>query len=126
MAMGMFAVAMSGGMFGIRKGFDFVENARNYTVASQILQSEVESLRILTWPEIEELGRESVVPLDQRFDEEIAKKFTLTRKMTITGVQKKEVEVTLTWKNSAGGDEAVTFSTFITEGGINDYYQRTI
>ena len=125
-SMTMFTLTMGGGLMGVRKGFEFVENARHYSNASQVLQSEVETLRTLNWADIDALLDDVDIALDGKYNSDITNFYSVSRKITDTGVQKKEIEVTISWKDSSGREHSIQYNTFFTEGGINDYYQRTI
>lgn len=128
-AMGIFALVIAGGMIGVRRGFEVVENSRHYTRVSQILQSEVESMRSLSWAEVDALPANSTITIDPEFDTGTYDMYTVTRVITpVSGTSGdvKQVDVTATFTNRQGRTISMNYVTFFADGGVNDYYYRTI
>jgi len=126
-AMAIFGLVIAGGLIGVRRGFEVVENSRHYTRVSQLLQSEAESLRTLSWSDFSALPAEEEVDLDPVFDD--AGTYDIyTVKRTITSISSslKQVDVVASFVNRQGKRISMTYTTFVSEDGVNDYYYRTI
>lgn len=125
-AAGIFAMVITGGIAGVRMGFQIVENSRHYTRISQILQSEVESLRALSWKELKELAAETEVQIDPKFSTAAYDAYTVHRKVVTESPSLRRVEMILEYENRNGEAVQLKYMTFFTQGGVNDYYYRTI
>src|SRR3954469_3581425 len=56
MAAGVMAFAISGSIMVVQRGVKAIDNARNTPLASQIIQSEMERIRLLNWSDVDALG----------------------------------------------------------------------
>ena len=108
-------------------GFKTLDVARNITLASQILQSEMERLRLMDWADIAALGASEEVDLTTVFtsDAALADRFTLTR--TVSDVagkvgEMKEILLQVTWTTMDGRSLTRQFRTFYAKDGLYDYY----
>lgn len=125
-AMSIFAMVIAGGITGVRKGFELVDNSRHYTRISQILQSEMEAMRTLSWKEISQLPTDSIIEVDTQFKTNVYDAYTVSRRVVGETSGRKRVEVTVSFKNRGGRDVSLKYLTFFSHGGVNDYYYRTI
>lgn len=119
----------------LQYGMRAVDTARSMTLAGQIMQSEMEILRLQNWAQICALPGTEVVnttttissgnatALDLKLNS-IADGFTCTRTVADiagrTGI--KTITLTTTWKGLDGRDHSVSFSTRYAQYGINDYF----
>jgi Tfp pilus assembly protein PilV len=143
----IFEVAMAGFVlaFGIataiiamQMGFKALNVARDSTLASQIIQSEIERLRLLPWskttgatPEpvdsILELPASETVALTSMFtgNAALGAKFTVTRTVTTDTSRPSDVRyitVTVSWKTYDGRTQTRSFTTMYAKNGLYDYY----
>ena len=125
-AAGVFALVITGGIAGVRMGFGIVDNSRHYTRISQILQSEVESLRSLSWKEIRELPQSEEVDINPQFTTSAYDAYTVTRSVYVESTTLRRVEVVVEYTTRGGNNVSLKYLTFFTDGGVNDYYYRTI
>jgi len=125
-AAGIFALVIAGGIAGVRMGFQVVDNSRHYTRISQILQSEVESLRALSWNELKGLPQESKIAIDPKFSTAAYDAYTLQRSIVVESVSLRRIEVLVQYHTRSGQAAALKYITFFSEGGVNDYYYRVI
>lgn len=125
-AAGIFAMVIAGGVAGVRMGFQIVENSRHYTRVSQILQSEIESMRALSWKTIKELDSKSDIQIDPKFSTSAYDGYSVQRKMFPDSSTLRRVEMIVEYTNRSGRVVKLKYMTFFTEGGVNDYYYRTI
>lgn len=124
--MGIFTLVIAGGLAGIRRGFDILQDSRNYTRISQILQSEVESLRTLSWEDLTVLPDNTLVDVDTQFDTNAYDIYTVRRLIETVEDDLRRVVVVISYQNRRGKPVTLRYITFFTRGGVNDYYYRTI
>jgi len=106
----------------IQSGFEMMDVSRNTGLAGQILQSEIEDIRLKNWAKLEELG-ESTEPIElpEAFNA-VASRFAATRTVESVDANMKKVTVRVTWTAYTGRTHTRTYETFYTKGGLNDYY----
>jgi prepilin-type N-terminal cleavage/methylation domain-containing protein len=111
----------------LRSGFSMIETARDQTMVSQILQSEIETLRLKNWKELSLLPSEQVFVIESDFDTNVASRFRCVRRIrdARAGAQVKIVELQATWRTSNGVERELTYKTRISRMGLNDYYYRS-
>ena len=126
-AITIFGLVIAGGLVGVRRGFEVVENSRHYTRVSQLLQSEAESLRSLSWEDFCNLPAKATLTLDPTFDEAGSYDvYTVVRVFTTVSSSLRQVDVTASYTNRQGRVLSLNYVTFVTKDGVNDYYYRTI
>ena len=125
-AMGIFTLVIAGGLSGVRRGFDILQDSRNYTRVSQILQSEVEALRTYSWEELTALSTNKIISVDTQFDMNAYDMYTVRRRIVTIEDDLRKVNVIISYKNNRGRLVTLKYVTFFTKGGLNDYYYRTI
>jgi len=131
--MGMIqAVAVSSAM---------MDNARRQTLAAQILNHEIEKLRLATWSTVSGLPTASTsITIDPQFSSAITASgaaYSLTRSLTSPdpATNLREIEFTVTWvvntsrHDDNGNSLSFTYSrsqwTYFGKYGLNLSYQRT-
>ena len=108
-------------------GFKTLDVARNITLASQILQSEMERLRLMDWADIAALSGTQNVDLNAVFtsDADLAARFTLSR--TVSDVvgkvgEMKQILLVVSWNTVDGRTMTRQFNTYYAKDGLYDYY----
>lgn len=113
-----------------------VEGARDLTRVSQILQSEIEDLRMLSWSELTAQqassgGDWTAVALDSDFQALFGARYTVERKIAprysggVALLDQKQIEVRVTWIGMGGLSRSRKTATWFTEGGLHDYHYRS-
>lgn len=125
-AMTIFAMVIAGGIAGVRKGLELVDNSRHFTRISQILQSELESLRTLSWDDLEDLPATETITIDSEFDASAFEVYDVERRIVDESSGKKRIEVEASYTNRAGREVDLLYVSFFTKGGVNDYFYRTL
>lgn len=125
-AAGIFGLVITGGIAGVRMGFEIVDNSRHYTRISQILQSEVESLRSLSWKDLKELPVEEVIDINPQFSTSAYEAYKVYRNIYTESSTLRRIEVVVEYSTRSGRPVTLKYLTFFTDGGVNDYYYRTI
>lgn len=120
--------------FGMRS----VDTARNMTLAAQIMQSEMEILRLQNWAQISALPASATVDpsttissgsattLDNMLNT-IASRFTCTRTVAaIAGrANIKVISLTVSWNGVDGRAHSLTYQTRYAKNGLSDYFYVT-
>jgi hypothetical protein len=129
----VFGIASS--LIVMQTGFKALDVARDSTLASQIMQSEIERIRLLPWNNVStaavdsicELPASETVPLSTMFtaNATLAAKFTVTRTVASDGSRPDDVRyitIEVGWKSYDGRSHARSFTTMYVKNGLYDYY----
>ncbi len=127
-------------IFVIQAGFRALDTARNTTLAAQVLQSEMERIRLLPWstsvseigparPSISTLGNEEVnlrdlFPAGPTTDN-LVRRFTMTRAVSDAPGRDGEMKIitlTITWRGIDGIQHTRSSTTRYAKHGLYDYY----
>lgn len=142
MAAFVMAFGLATSIIAMQTGFKTVDVARGTTLASQILQSEMERLRLMSWDGINALSTvvDSTAPYPagspagvEMFDgatyfssnPSVASKYTITRTVTADSTRPGEVlyiEVSVTWTSFDGRSHTRSFQSMYAKDGLYDYY----
>lgn len=129
----IFAIASC--LTALQFGMRAVDTARNLTLAGQIMQSEVEILRLQNWSQIAALPASDTIDpsttissgtatsLDTLLNT-VATRFTCTR--TVADVagrpNMKEITLTVTWRGIDYRQHSVSYILRYAKNGISDYF----
>lgn len=129
-------LAISGSILVMQSGFRALDNARKTTLAAQIIQSEMELIRMLSWTRVQNLGTEPVkIDLETIFPKETAlerqvlaqmkKVFTPIR--TVTPLAEfdndvVEISVHISWTGIDGIPHNRSSNTRYCKNGLYAYY----
>lgn len=119
----------------LQYGMRAVDTARNMTLAGQIMQSEMEILRLQNWTQISALDASATVDpnasissgsataLDTTLNA-IASRFTCTRSVSdISGrANIKLITLTVVWFGVDGRRHSLTYQTRYAKNGLSDYF----
>lgn len=130
MAMFVMALGISTSIIGMQAGFRQIDLARGTTIAAQIIQSELERLRMMSWTSLSALA--SAYPT-QTFDgatyfssnPEIAGRYSVTRAIASNSTnptEVKDITVTVTWRTYDGRPHSRSFTAIYAKNGLYDYY----
>ncbi len=122
-AMVILTLTVASSLIAMRTGFSIIESARDNTLASQILQSEMENLRLKSWEKLVVLP-DGEFDLEDGFMETVGHRFVCLR--TVNKAKPNLIEITLRveWKSVGGRTMSREYSTFFSKSGLNDYYYR--
>lgn len=121
MVMGLVMVSA---MMGLRMGFALIETARHNTLASQILQSEMENLRLMNWSELASLG-DGEFEKDESFQGTQAERFVTNRSVEELSISFRRITLEVEWEAFNGATLSRRYVTFFSKDGLNDYYYRS-
>ena len=129
------ALGISSSMIAMQTGFKALDVARDTTLASQILQSEIERLRLLPWSNtsttaidsITELPETEAVSLATMFSSSsaLAEKFQVVR--TVVPDESRTdyvryITISVTWRSYDGRSHTRSFRSMYAKNGLYDYY----
>ncbi len=108
----------------LQRGFQAIDSARNLTMASQLMQSEMERLRLKSWAQLEALqaSRDTTVPLDSAA---AGARFTCTRTISDLKTDMKEIVLNAEWRGYDGRPQSARLITRYGKSGLNDYFYTT-
>lgn len=104
-------------------GFQAVDTARNYTYAAQLMQTELERLRLQSWDQVQSLqdSGNRTVPV-ATVPGTASAAFTCTRDIRDLKPDMKEVTLTSTWRGYDGRTHTTSFITRYGRTGLYDYF----
>ena len=103
-----------------QRGLQALDTARNLTAASQLMQSEMERLRMMSWAQLQALQQAG----DNRVTVEAANagRFACTRTLALVKTDMLEISVTALWKGYDGREHTARLITRYGKNGLNDYF----
>ncbi|MDP1581084.1 MAG: hypothetical protein Q8M02_12450 [Candidatus Didemnitutus sp.] len=130
MATAVMSMGIATTIIAMQQGFKYLDVARGTTLASQILQSEIERIRMMSWPAVTDpstmLGTRPV-NLSAMFtsDTAITSQFTATRVVALDASRPSDVahiSIQVSWKNYDGRTQVRSFQTKYIKNGLYDFY----
>jgi hypothetical protein len=135
-----FGIATS--IVAMQTGFKTIDVARGTTIASQILQSEMERLRLMSWTNLVTLSTavDAVAPIPagspagvEKFDgaayfsanPDVAGKFIITRTVSPDGSRPADIMniiISVQWTGFDGRSHTRSFTSMYAKNGLYDYY----
>lgn len=127
MAAGVLAFVLATSLVALQSGFRTLDVARGTTLASQILQSEMERLRMKSWADIIALPASETLDGATFFttNPEVAGKYTITRTVTADASRPGEVVyigITVQWRSYDQQLHTRTFQSMYAKNGLYDYF----
>ncbi|MFA6961326.1 MAG: hypothetical protein WC205_11290 [Opitutaceae bacterium] len=122
------ALAIGSCIIALQAGIKNIDYARHLTLASQVLQSQAESVRLLSWTQIQALpSTATVVNIDSVFaaNKGDANDFTLTMQslpVTDRETTMREITLNVTWTSTFGTTHSRSFVSRYSKDGLHDYY----
>lgn len=121
------ALGLASSIVTMQSGFKFLDVARDTTLASQILQSEIERIRMMSWAHVSGLPAEEAVDLATMFssDLNLASRFTVRRLVSADPDRPADVRLIVmivTWRSFDGRSHTRRFEAKYVKNGLYDYY----
>ena len=129
------AFGIAASIIALQVGFRALDVARDSTLASQIMQSEIERLRLMAWSNLAtaavdsilELPAAETVSLSSMFatNAALAAKFTVTRLVAADLARTADIRyitIKVSWNSSDGMPHNRTFTTMYSKNGLYDFY----
>lgn len=138
-AAGVMILAIASSILVVQSGFRSLDTARKTTLAAQIIQSEVERIRMLSFSSVQSKQGTSTIELEDIFPQNTdlerqvlaeMKKVFITRTRSITPLtayssEVFDITVTVSWKGLDGVTRTRSSSTRYSKGGLYAYYYTT-
>ena len=102
-----------------QRGLQSLDTARHLTAASQVMQSEMERLRLMSWAQLQSLqdsGQTEVAV------EGGPGRYTCTRLISDVKTNMKEITLVASWKGIDGRPHTARLITRCGKTGLNDYF----
>jgi Tfp pilus assembly protein PilV len=142
MATFVMAFGIATSIVAMQSGFKTIDVARGTTIASQILQSEMERLRLKSWTDMVAMATavDTVAPIPagspagvEMFDgatnfsssTDVSGKFTVTRTVVADSTRPSDVyniTLSVSWKTYTGRTLTRSFKSMYAKNGLYDYY----
>jgi Tfp pilus assembly protein PilV len=107
----------------LQGGFQAVDLARNYTYASQVMQSEVERLRLKNWTQVQALQDAGPGTVTAPAVQGTARgAFTCTRTIRDIKTDMKEITLVSVWRGYDGRSHTLRIVTRYGKTGLYDYF----
>jgi prepilin-type N-terminal cleavage/methylation domain-containing protein len=113
------ALGIAGVVTVSQSGLQALDTARNLSAASQLMQSEMERVRLMSWAQLQALqdsGRTAVAL------EGAPGRYTCAREIRDVRTGMKEITLVATWKGYDGRPHTARLITRYGRTGLNDYF----
>lgn len=126
MATFVMALGIATSIIAMQAGFKQIDLARGTTIAAQIIQSEMERLRMMSWTMIRALPARDVFDGATYFSSnpEVAGKYTITRTVADNAAtpEIKDITVSVDWRTFDGRAHSRSFTAIYAKNGLYDYF----
>jgi hypothetical protein len=127
MATFVMAFGIATSIIAMQTGFKSIDVARGTTLASQIIQSEIERIRMLSWTSVTAMDGTNTVDLSTMFttDPTLAARFTVERRVVADTDRPSDVRdiwINVAWRGYDNRSHSRTFYTKYVKNGLYDYY----
>lgn len=117
----------------LQQGFKMIDTARNTTIAGQIIQSEIEDLRLKPWASLTALPATTELDIAQSIGQglaseegaALARRFSASRviaDVTDRANNLKRITLTVTWADTSGATHTRSYETLFSHFGLSDYF----
>lgn len=128
-AAGVLALVITTSITTLQRAFLSLDTARNVTIAGQIMQSQMERLRLLDWGTVDAYpAGPTTLAIDTSFTSNayIGNRFTLTRTVSLVRTAVKQVTFTITWRGYDGRSETRSYLSYYAQNGLYDYFYNSL
>ncbi|MBI3887268.1 MAG: hypothetical protein HY302_16305 [Opitutae bacterium] len=124
-AAAVMTLAITTSITAMQRAFVALDSARNITIAGQILQNEMEKMRLKDWATVDAYpAGPTALTIDTNFTSNavIGNRFALSRTVTTVRSGMKELRYTVTWTSLDRRTLTHTYFTYYGQYGMYDYY----
>src|SRR4051812_36646236 len=107
-----------------QRGLQALDTARNLTAASQVMQSEMERIRLLNWSQLESLQQSGATEVTADAATGLAR-VNCTRAIVDVKNEMKQITLTAVWRGYDGREHTARLITRYGKSGLNDYFYTT-
>ncbi len=127
MGTGVMTVVLAGTFSAVGQGMLMSDGVKSEEVAIQVLQTEMEDLRTLSWEEIDRLPRRSRFDPMEHFSDFPFSNYNCHRIITPVNDSQKEIRVVFSWSPTKGRKtNRREFVSYFTKGGLYDFSYRAL
>jgi prepilin-type N-terminal cleavage/methylation domain-containing protein len=119
-AAALLAMGTVGVLLTSQQGLQALDTSRRLASASQLMQSELERLRLMSWAQLQSLqdsGSTTVV-----LEQAVAARYSCRREIRDLKFNMKEISLVATWKGFDGRPHTARLITRYGRAGLNDYF----
>lgn len=125
------AFAITTSITTLQRGFLAVDTARNFVIAGQIMQSEIEKMRVSPWSTtatvtgvVDYTDSFPTIAIDPAFTSNayISSRFTLTRTLADPKPDLRQITLTVAWRNYDGRPMSRSYTTYYARYGLYDFF----
>lgn len=106
----------------LQRGFQALDTARHLTYASQVMQSELERLRLKSWAQLQALQDASDTTVAVTATAGLSPSFRCSRTIRDTKTEMKEITLVSAWNGYDGRPHSVRYVTLYSKTGLYDYF----
>lgn len=127
-ASGVMALTITTSITTMQRAFLAIDTARNITLAGQIIQGELERMRLKNWSEIVAAYPATTQPSSLTTDDTImsalGNRFRLTYEAD-AGTDLKEIKIIVSWNGYDGRPQSRYYKTYYGRNGLFDYFYNS-
>ena len=124
MAAAVMALAITTAITTMQRGFIALDAARGTSYAAQIMQTEMEKIRLQNWTTVSAYSSSATtLTIDSSFTSNsyIGNRYTLTRTATTVHTGMLQITLTISWRTYDGRTESRSCTTYYGQNGLYDY-----
>lgn len=106
----------------LQRGFQSLDTARHLTYASQVMQSELEGLRLKSWAQVQALQDSGETAVSVAATTGLSASFRCTRTIRDLKDDMKEITLVSVWNGYDGRPHTVRYITRYSKSGLYDYF----
>lgn len=133
MAAIVMAMAITTSITTLQRGFISIDSARNFVIAGQIMQSEIEKMRVSPWTSpgagssvvgiVDYTDTVPTLRIDPVFTSVyISNRFTLTRQLADPKTDMRQITLTVSWRTLDGRTLSRSYTTYYARYGLYDFF----
>jgi len=130
MASSIMALAIATSVTTLQRGFANIDSARNLSLAGQIIQTELEKIRMKNWATLNNTElyptARTQIAIDPLFNNVSGlDRFSLFRTISTPQTGMRQITFEITWSNYDGRTMTRSYTTFYSQFGLYDYFYNS-
>ena len=128
MAAAIMSLAIATSITTMQRAFLALDTARNVTLAGQIMQSELEKMRLKDWTTVSGYDTgPTTLTIDTSFTSNaaIGSRFTLTRQVATVHTDMRQITFTVSWHSYDARALSRSYTTYYGKNGLYDYFYNS-
>jgi Tfp pilus assembly protein PilV len=126
MSTAILSLAIATSVTTLQRGYANLDSARNMVLAGQIMQTEIEKLRMSDWATVYAYAdnTDTTATVDSVFTSNaaIGNRFTMIRRCSTPQTGMKQITFTITWRNFDGRSLSRSYTTYYCQNGLYDFF----